>query len=368
MSVLLLGAYPPPHGGVQTNLVALRRLLLTRQIPCSVVNLSRFRRANEDSVYYPRNPFEVVCFLLKLRYDIIHIHIGGRLSSRLLALILLCSLIPRKSVVLTFHSGGYPLTREGASARPRSFRGFVFRRLEGLIGVNPQIIQFFHKLGVAVHRTRLISPYAFLAGAIETPLPVFLQNFLDSRRPVIITVGGLEPEYDLPLQIDAMDRIRRSFPNAGLIIIGSGSQHSELESQIDAKPYRDHILLCGDVPHPVTLRAVAESDLFVRTTLYDGDSISVREALQLGVPVIATDNGMRPDGVRLVRPRDPDAFCRAIEEVLSGLAPRRLPSLEGHERNLELVLEFYSELASPGFKASLDSPSGLTGPRLRSFP
>ena len=39
--------------------------------------------------------------------------------------------------------------------------------------------------------------------------------------------------------------------------------------------------------------AMSRITIFLRTTLYDGDSISVREALHLGVPVIASDNGMR---------------------------------------------------------------------------
>src|SRR5438105_8526009 len=39
-----------------------------------------------------------------------------------------------------------------------------------------------------------------------------------------------------------------------------------------------------------SLRAIADADVLLRTTLYDGDAISVREALYLGTPVVATDN------------------------------------------------------------------------------
>src|SRR5207253_5339724 len=73
----------------------------------------------------------------------------------------------------------------------------------------------------------------------------------------------------------------------------SSDLESELRTRIAAKPYRGHILLYGDLPHAVTLRAILKCDVLLRTTLYDGDSVSVREALYIGTPVIATDNGMR---------------------------------------------------------------------------
>src|SRR5215475_2436122 len=109
MRVLQLGPYPPPHGGVQTNLVAIRRFLLSRGIPCAVINLTRHRREDCDEIYYPKTSFEALRLLARLRYDILHLHIGGDLTLRLMLLALACSLIPRIKTVLTFHSGGYPL-------------------------------------------------------------------------------------------------------------------------------------------------------------------------------------------------------------------------------------------------------------------
>ena len=105
-----------------------------------------------------------------------------------------------------------------------------------------------------------------------------------------------------------------------MVILGSGQQEAELRQQIEAKPYAGDILLYGDLPHAATLQAIARSDLMLRTTFYDGDAISVREALYLGTPVIATDNGMRPPGVRLIPPANLAALHCAIEETLA--APR----------------------------------------------
>ena len=345
MRVLQMGPYPPPHGGVQTNLVAIRRFLLARGIPCAVINLTRYRRDDNDDIYYPKNVLEVMKLLARLKYDIIHMHIGGTLSPRLLMLGLTCCLMPRSKAVLTFHSGGYPLSTDGKSASRLTFRGFVLRRFDRVIGVNRELEQLFRRFGVARRRIRLINPYAIASNSSEA-LPGNLSAFFQNHSPRILTVSGLEPEYDIPLQIDVLGLVRKRFPDAGLVIIGSGSLEPEIRKMINSRSYAEHILLCGDVPHPITLRALAESDLSLRTTHYDGDSISVREALMAGTPVIATDNGMRPEGTYLISRPDPEVLLQAIEQLLSnGAAVDKKPQLQATgEENIKEVFELYQEL------------------------
>ena len=96
MGVIQLGPYPPPQGGIQTHLVGLRKLLLERGIPCAVVNLTRFRKDEADDIYYPKHALEVARLLVRLRHPVLHLHIGGRVTGRLLGLSLFCCLLPRR--------------------------------------------------------------------------------------------------------------------------------------------------------------------------------------------------------------------------------------------------------------------------------
>ena len=93
MRVLQLGAYPPPHGGVQTNIVSLRRYLRAHGVGCDVVNLTRHRREDRDGVYYPSGAFGVLRRLAGT-YDILHLHIGGDSCPRLMRLALICTWMP----------------------------------------------------------------------------------------------------------------------------------------------------------------------------------------------------------------------------------------------------------------------------------
>src|SRR6266702_8760485 len=134
MKVLQLGPYPPPHGGVQSNLVAIRTFLRSQGVPCTVINITRHRKPDEDEVYYPASAAALIQLLLRLKYDVIDLHLGGTLNKRVLSLGLVCTLQAGSKSVLTFHSGGYPSSPQAKAIGPNSFAGIVLRRFDGLIG------------------------------------------------------------------------------------------------------------------------------------------------------------------------------------------------------------------------------------------
>lgn len=348
MRVLQLGPYPPPHGGVQTNLVAIHRALQARGDSALVANITRHRRATGDGVYYPNNALQLARLLLRTRADVIHLHIGGHLSTRLVLLCLACTLIPRTRSVVTFHSGGYAGSPAGRAAARWTFRGFVLRRVDAVIAVNQEIVNLMRRFGVADRRIAVIAPHAVnpdeIAAAARSPLPGPIAEFVRSHEPFLLTVGLLEPEYDLALQLETLPAVRARFKNAGLAIVGSGSLDGELRRRIAASSVADHVLLCGDVPHETTLNMITKADALLRTTHYDGDSVAVREALCAGTPVIATDNAMRPAGVRLIPVSDRPALEAAVDDVLSGRAER--PRGTGDRGGVDPVLDLYDRLLS----------------------
>ncbi|MGE5487986.1 MAG: glycosyltransferase family 4 protein [bacterium] len=342
MRVLQLGPWPPPNGGVQTNLVAIRSLLLRKGHGCEVINLHRHRTGRDSGVHHPTTAAGILRLLSTLRFDIVHLHIGGGLPARLLSLAAVCTSLPRARSVLTFHSGGYAKSPDGRTAGPRTVRGLVFGRFDRIIAVNAEIARLFARFGVPDARIRLIPPHPLPAAPPEAALPGPIRAFFDAHSPVLVTVGLLEPEYDLGLQIEALGRIRARYPNAGLVIAGAGSLEESLKANIASRTYAEHILLCGDVPHPVALRLIHEAAVFLRTTLHDGDSVAVREALHLGTPVVATENGMRPEGVRLIAAGDAAGLCARVGQCLA--APRPPSRKEDPEANIGAVIALYEEL------------------------
>ncbi|MGE0055896.1 MAG: glycosyltransferase [Hyphomicrobium sp.] len=77
----------------------------------------------------------------------------------------------------------------------------------------------------------------------------------------------------------------------------------------------DHILLrVGEIEFAGMLK---HCDLFVRPTSTDGDAVSIREALWLGIPTVASDAVARPAGVTTFRSRDANDLARKILQTVS---------------------------------------------------
>lgn len=326
-------------------MMALRSFLRARGHRTSTINITRHRAPEADDVFHPKSARALLARVARLGPDIMHVHLGGNLGRRDLSLCLALSAFPGRRVVLTFHSGGYPGSEAGRRARPGSFAGIVLRRLDGLIGVNQAIIETFQRFGVSPARIELIEPHAIDGNSLPEntdAMPPALRAFASAHRPFLLTVGLLEPEYSLELQIDSLPRIREQHPSAGLAIIGSGSLDAALRERIAASPVQDHILLCGDVPHQGTLAAIRHAAALLRPTQYDGDSLSVREALAMGTPVLASDTGMRPAGVTLLRSLDTGELSRGVLAVLD--QPSGAIEADLGAGNLERVLKLYERL------------------------
>jgi glycosyltransferase involved in cell wall biosynthesis len=344
LRVVLLGPYPPPHGGVEVHVVALQRFLRERGHHVSVINITRHRKADSDGVYYPGSALGLVQRLRALQPDIVHLHVGGIFPTRVVALALVCTILARRRSVFTFHSGGYPTSPEGRRAAWFTLRGFVLRRFGRVIGVNQPLIDLFRTFGVSADKLRLIEPHAVRPPAAGDSAPAdVIAQFRARHDPFLLSVSGLEPEYDIPTLVRAFTQVRKAYPMAGLAVVGSGGQEAALRAHVADEEEGSHVELTGDLPHAHVLDAIAHADVLLRTTLYDGDSIAVREALHLGTPVVATDTGHRPPGVRLAPIGNADAIAAQALAALETRSPARDRAAcpEGDDRNLVRVLEAY---------------------------
>ena len=348
MRVVQLGSVPPPRGGIQSNISAISERLLTRGDECSLVAITRSSEIiAQPDVYHPRSPPELARLLLRLKFDVLHLHLGGNFTARLAGLAFFCGLLPNCRKVLTFHSGGFASSPLGRAANKRDLRGIAARRFDKIIAVNQEIKNLFERYGVEPARIEIVAPHVLRQPDAAVEIPFALRDFAENHQPLLLSVGLLEKHYDLPIQIKAFAAVRAQYQRAGLMIIGSGSQQNNLRELIAQSLHHADIALPGDVPNEIVLHLIKRADVLLRTTLYDGDAISVRESLFLGTPVIATDNKMRPANVKLFPVGDAEKLETAI---LEQLAAGRLPNKNDADdySNIDRVLAIYDELMVNG--------------------
>jgi glycosyltransferase involved in cell wall biosynthesis len=345
MHVVQLGPYPPPEGGISRNILAIRELLRKNGHQCSIIATSKSSKiGSEADVYHPSNPIQLINLLARLKYDVLHVHVGGDIPLRVLAFLFVCSFFGRNKSVFTLHSGGYARDKSEI-ARPFSLTGFVLRRFNRIIAVNSLMVTMFEKFGVSQENLSLILPFALQNPDSAVKIPPKFREFISKHQPFLLSVSLLEDEYDLPLQIEALEKVLVKFPNAGLIIAGSGSLENELKALLGTKVYAENVFLAGNVEHPITLHLINNCDILLRTTKFDGDAISIREALHLETPVIATDNGMRPDGVKLIPIHNVPALAEMIVSLAQTKRKPKSPQPINLE-NIEQILRLYEKLVN----------------------
>ncbi|MCC6246066.1 MAG: glycosyltransferase family 4 protein [Gemmatimonadaceae bacterium] len=305
----------------------------------SFIAITRSEREQTEDVYYPGNSLQLLQTIARIRPDVVHLHLGGNFTLRLALLCAVVGLWPGMRSVLTFHSGGFPSSPRGQRAGYWTFEGFAVRTVDHVVAVNVEIADVFRRYGIAEERLSVVAPYARLdKSTIAASLPDALGEFKRAHTPLFLSVGLLESEYCLELQIDAMELLRQEWPQAGLVIIGSGSLEEALRQRVANSPSSSHILMTGNVPHRYTLRAIAEADVLLRTTAYDGDAVSVREAVQIGTPVVASNTCLRPRGVHVMRALTVEALVQSCQVALSVPA---IADAESDRDELDRIETFY---------------------------
>ncbi len=330
MKVLLVGAYPPPYGGVQVHLVHLERFLASKGHECFVINMGKNKRLRSSKLVSPKRAYQVTYQLFKKRNHVCHLHFGGVLHARLLLLALFSSLLFYSKCVITVHSGGLPVWGHPRNFLRRLLLKTSFAWCRAIICVNPEIADYFKKLGIKPERIQIISPFAFGNNFTNSPLPETINYFIRTKKPLLCNIGLLEPEYDLELLLRVFGRFVDEYPQAGLVMIGCGSLYRNLEKMTSELDLEGKALLTGDLDHEDTLKILASSDCFIRTSRYDGDCISLKEAIQLGIPAIASDTGLRPKQAILFPIGDEGALLRCLAETrASALKHKKTPIEKG---------------------------------------
>jgi glycogen(starch) synthase len=333
MKILLIGPYPPPHGGVSVHVRGAYRQLIEAGVPCRVLNTDRLR---------PGLGFGIVLLRRAWRGWTVHLHTNGH-NWKSWVLALGCGLAGRSGggCILTLHSGMVPGYLEATPRWRRRLAALACRLYTRVICVSPAIRTALVALGLPPEQTAVV-PAFLKTERPDLTLGAPLLAWAGQHRPLLSTALFFRPEYGFDLLVDALVRLRERYPSLGCMVMGSGEQRAAAETRIRQAGLQDNILIAGDIDHQSCLAVMSLSDVFVRPTLEDGDSISVREALSLGVPVVASRVGTRPAGALLFPAGDVNGLVAQVEQALAVDRGAAAPAAGGMDR----LMEIYQQVAA----------------------
>lgn len=143
---------------------------------------------------------------------------------------------------------------------------------------------------------------------------------LAADSPLAVAVGRLAVEKG---QVDLIRLLARQ-PRLRLAIAGEGPLRPELEHLAATLGVADRLLLLGAMPAAAVSDLLAAADLFLMPSRFEGLSLALLEAMQAGLPIVASDIEGNRDGLGegptaaglLVPPGDLDALDAAVRSLL----------------------------------------------------
>lgn len=103
----------------------------------------------------------------------------------------------------------------------------------------------------------------------------------------ILTVGRLVAQKAYEVSIEAMRLLKDRGERVRWYVLGEGDERAFLEEKIKKLGLTEDFLLLGAVENPYPY--MAQADLYVHATRFEGKSIAVQEAQLLGKPVLLSD-------------------------------------------------------------------------------
>jgi glycosyltransferase involved in cell wall biosynthesis len=324
---LQISSYPPPRAGWGIRVEFLKHRLIADGHECVVLNIGSSRRipsTEYETVLGSRDYLRKVWTYCRRGY-VPHAHVNGATHKGLALTLIaqLASLAQGRRAFLTFHAGVdqqyFPVRKSWVLA---PVFALVFALSRKIVCNSEAVKARICEYGVDPRKVVPIPAFStqyldFQPAPLGEPLEAFYGRF----RYVLFCYTAYRPLF-YPVEIvEAFASIAGERDDVGLAFCGGGGYtegglKEQVRERIAAHGLQPRVVMVDDLPHHVFLSALGRASLYVRSHVSDGVCSSVLEAMSLGVPVVASENGTRPAGVITYSAPDARNLAEVLRDVL----------------------------------------------------
>ncbi len=309
---------------------------------------TRFKIHN---VFFPKFRYDTFKSLLWLilygirdKSKILHLHGHPIWESPTLFIMILL----KKNLVFTIHD---QIMLDNIEKYPK-FLTILFRKL--LEKKNIRWIAVSQKIKDQIHS---INPICITATVIPAYIPSLpdnkplnpeIENFIKTKTYILsiyahsTRIFNGKDLYGIDIALKALSKVNKIIPNTGLIISIPGetlkTEIIKYQVLIDELQLHDNVLIFLK-PINNSINLWKKSNILLRPTLTDGDSLVIREALSQGVYIIASNVVKRPDGVILFQSENIDELA---ERIIVTLKSGKTDTIKMDPSYFELIKKVYS--------------------------
>lgn len=225
--------------------------------------------------------------------------------------------------------------RNGTEARK------LYERFDHIVGVSKNVSASFKKIITSK------VPVSVIYNVIETEHviekgKVPADGFTDDNTITICSVGKIVQVKGFDRLLEVHHKLMGEGVKHKIFIIGKGAEQNALQNKVYEMGFSDSFVFLGFDENPY--RFISKADLYVCSSLREGFSTAVTEALVLGVPCVSTDvSGAREllgenNEYGLVTENTTEALYQGIKEMLTDPG-----KLSFYRKQAELRGSFFSK-------------------------
>ena len=150
---------------------------------------------------------------------------------------------------------------------------------------------------------------------------IYKELGIETSDTLIITVGRMTAQKDLPLMVDGFAAYARAHEGVHLVILGDGGLRADIEAKVRERGLGNRIKLLGNRADVIPYYAA--SAFFLSTSHIEGLSMAHLEALSCGLPLLSTRTAGAEELIEegknglFIQDRTPEAVAKGIEHILS---------------------------------------------------
>jgi glycosyltransferase involved in cell wall biosynthesis len=163
-------------------------------------------------------------------------------------------------------------------------------------------------------------------------------------------VGTIYNVKNYSFLVDCFAEVAKDIENISLTIVGDGVLRGEIDEQVKKSGIADKVRITGVVSDVENY--LADADVYVASSIFEGLPISMLEAMSAGLPIISTNVGGVPDIIKhgengiLVAPGDKNGYVQALRELINDETKRR----EYAERAKLLSAKYDEKITVEGYE------------------
>lgn len=151
----------------------------------------------------------------------------------------------------------------------------------------------------------------------------------DLNNKIILFVGRLNIMLKgIDMLLEAFTEVLRHHPECKLRIVGDGEDRDKISKLIDEHGIADNVTLVGATSN--VLEEYLAASVLVSTSRWEGFGLTIIEAMESGLPVVAYENTGPSEIIRtneggvLVKKGDTQVLAKAVTEILSDDCRRKI--------------------------------------------